>query len=215
MADVKISALSDASALDGTETFPVVQGGTTKKATPDQMRTRAQVGARLQGKETIWVPAGAMVSRTTNGAAAGSAESSTNKVMSKSLDFDTTTQEFAQFAVRFPKSWNEGTITFEPIWSAASSSGTVEWALQAVALSNDDALDTAFGTEQVSADTLIATGDVHVGPESSAITINGTPAAGDLVFFQVKRNVSNDNLGADARLLGVVIFFTTNAQDDT
>lgn len=215
MADVKISALSAGSALAGTEAFPGVQSGATVKFTADQIRTRAQVGARLQGKETIWVPAGAMVSRTTNGAASGSAESTTNKVMTKSLDFDTTTQEFAQFTVRFPKSWNEGTVTFEPIWSAASSSGTCEFALQAVALSNDDALDTAFGTEQVSADTLIATGDVHVGPESSAITIAGTPAAGDLVFFQAKRNVSNDTLGADARLLGIVLFFTTDGQDDT
>ena len=64
MADVKISALSSASALGGTETFPVVQTS-TKKATIDQAKTYIQTGVRLQGKETIWVPAGAMKSRTT------------------------------------------------------------------------------------------------------------------------------------------------------
>ncbi len=173
-------------------------------------------GILKQGLTTIYVPASAMISRTTNGAAAGSAESSTNKVMSKSLDFDTTTQEFAQFSVRFPKNWDEGTVTFEPIWTAASGSGGVVWALQGVALSNDDALDTAYGTEQTSTDTLITANDVHVGPASSAITIAGTPAAGDWVSFQIKRNVSNgsDTLGVDARLLGVALFFTTNAADD-
>jgi hypothetical protein len=171
---------------------------------------------RKQGLETIWVPAVAMYTRTTNGAASGTVESSTNKVMTRSLDFDTSTQEFAQFAIQFPKSWNEGTVTFAPVWSAASGTGGVVWALQAVALSDDDAIDTAFGTEQTSTDTLIATGDIHVGPTSSAITIAGTPAAGDWVAFQIKRNVSDgsDTLNADARLLGVRIFFTTDASDD-
>lgn len=35
MADAKISALAAASALDGSEVYPVVQGGSTKKAPPD------------------------------------------------------------------------------------------------------------------------------------------------------------------------------------
>lgn len=174
-------------------------------------------GIRKQGLETVWVPAVAMWGRTTNGGAAGSAEATTNKETSKSLDFDSSTQEFAQFVVRFPKSWNEGTVQFIPIWSAASGTGGVVWALQGVALSDDDPLDTAFGTEQTSTDTLIATGDVHVGPTSAAITIAGTPAVGDIVFFQIKRNVSDgsDTLNADARLLGVVLLFTTDAADDT
>lgn len=37
MADLKISQLSSATALAGTEVVPVVQGGTTKKATIDQI----------------------------------------------------------------------------------------------------------------------------------------------------------------------------------
>lgn len=37
MADLKISQLSSATALAGTETVPVVQGGSTKKATIDQI----------------------------------------------------------------------------------------------------------------------------------------------------------------------------------
>lgn len=170
-----------------------------------------------QGLVTLPVMAGAMQPATTNGAAAAAIETSSNKVLYKVLDFDTTTQEFAGFVVPFPKSWNLGTITFQPIWTFASGSGGVVWALQGVALSDDDAGDTAYGTEQTSTDTALTAGDVHVGPTSSAITIGGTPAVGDAVFFRIKRNVADgsDTLAADARLIGLRIFFTQNAKDDT
>lgn len=168
------------------------------------------------GKQTIWIPAGAMTSRTTNGAASGTTESTTNKVMNKTLDFDTTTQEFAQFTVAFPKGWNEGTVTFVPYWTAASGSGGVVWGLAGVALSNDDAIDTAFGTAQTSTDTLITALDVHVGPESSAITIAGTPAEGDICYFQINRTVSDggDTLGVDAKLIGIKLIYTINSNVD-
>lgn len=168
------------------------------------------------GKQTIWIPAAAMTARTTNGAASGTTESTTNKVMNKVLDFDQTTQEFAQFTVAFPKGWNEGTVTFIPYWTAASGTGGVTWGLAGVAVSDDDVIDAAFGTAQTSADTLIATTDVHVGPESSAITIAGTPAAGDIVYFQVNRTVAdaNDTLAADARLIGIKLIYTIDSNVD-
>jgi len=85
-----------------------------------------------------------------------------------------------------------------------------------VAFSDDDALDTAFGTEQVVTDTLIATGDVHWTSESSAVTIAGSPAANDLVVFRVRRAPSNgsDTLAADARLIAIRLFITTNDSID-
>ncbi len=190
----------------------VTFSGTTGKVVQD-----AGAKPRLAGLETIWVPAPAMYPATTNGAASASIDSGSENVEYKTLDFDTSTQEFACFSVRMPKSWNEGTVTFAPYWTAASGSGGVVWALQGVALSDDDAINTAYGTEQTSTDTLITAADLHVGPTSSAITIAGSPAAADLTFFRIKRNVSDgsDTLGVDARLLGVVIFFTTDASDDT
>ena len=189
--------------LDGSAKIPAVDG-------------TQLTGIGLQGLQTVWVPAGAMVPRTTNGAASGTSESTTNKVMTKSLDFDTATQEFAQFNVRFPKSWNEGTVTFAPVWTATSGSGGVVFGLAGVALSDDDAIDTAYGTAQTSTDTLITANDIHVGPTSSAITIAGTSAVGDWVSFQINRTVSNgsDTLGVDARLLGIVLLFTTDAGND-
>lgn len=174
--------------------------------------------AKKVGKETVWIPAVAMIARTTNGAAAGTAEAATNKNMFKTLDFDASTQEFAQFRIHFPKSWNLGTVTFQPVWSHASTTTNfgVVWGLQAVAHSDDDAGDVAFGTEQTSTDTGGTTDDIYIGPESAAITIAGTPAAGDIVQFQLKRNVSDgsDTMAIDARLHGIRLFFTSNASTD-
>lgn len=165
------------------------------------------------GKNTVWVPAAAMTAATTNGAASGTTESTTNKVMNKVLDFDQTTSESAQFTVAFPASWNLSTVTFIPYWTAASGTGDVTWALSGVAISNDDVIDAAFGTAQSSTDTLIATTDIHVGPESSAITIAGTPAAGDIVYFKIARDIA-DTLNADARLIGIKLIYTATVNTD-
>jgi hypothetical protein len=170
------------------------------------------------GKQTLWIPAAAMTARTTNGAAGGTTETTTNKVMLKTLDFDAATQEYAQFSVQMPKSWNEGTVTFVPVWSHASTTTNfgVVWELQGLALSDDDALDAAFGTAQTSTDTGGTTSDLYRGPESSAITIAGTPATSDVVIFQIGRKVAdaNDNMAIDARLHGIAMFYTTDAAND-
>lgn len=52
MANTKISALSSASALDGTETAPVVQSGSTVKATIDQIAVRAAAYGAAQNSKS-------------------------------------------------------------------------------------------------------------------------------------------------------------------
>jgi hypothetical protein len=168
------------------------------------------------GKETIGVPSGAMTPRTTNGAARGTTELTTNDVMLYTLDFDTTTEEGAGFWVPMPKSWNESTVTFQAAWTAASGSGGVAWGLAAYSFSDDDAMDTAVSGQQVVTDTLIAANDLHLTSESSAITIGGTPAEGDWVYFEITREVANgsDTIAVDVKLLGIRLYFTTNASTD-
>lgn len=170
------------------------------------------------GKETIWVPAGAMDARTTNGAASGTVESATNKIMQTSLDFDQSTAEYAQFKVRMPKSWNAGTVTAVFVWTANSTStNSVIWGIQGVALGNDETIDTAFGTAQTVTDANTATAyQVHHSSETSAMTIGSSPAAQDWVVFQVYRDAAagGDTLAVDAMLLGVTLYFTTSASTD-
>ena len=87
--------------------------------------------------------------------------------------------------------------------------------LKGIAISDNDALNTDFGTAQGTAKAHSGTAyDLNVGAESSAITIGGSPAAGDQVFFQIFRDVSADNMSADALLTGIKIHFTTDAAND-
>ena len=171
---------------------------------------------KVAGTETIWVPAVAMYPNTTNGAEAAQVELSNGPEI-KVLDFDKDSDEFAQFAIAFPKSWNEGTVTFQAFFTATSTdTGTTAWGLSGVAIADNDSCNTAFGTQ------VVATAKAHSGTSndldvtavSGAVTIAGSPSTDEQVFFQISRDVSADDLNADARLLGIKLFFTTDAAND-
>ena len=172
---------------------------------------------KIAGKETIWVPAVAMYPNSTNGCANLAQVELSNGPEIKTLDFDKDSDEFAQFAVAFPKSWNEGTITFQAFFTADSTNtGTVSWGLSGVAIADNDSINTAFGT-QVAPTAKAHSGtanDLDVTAESGAVTIAGSPSTDEQVFFQISRDVSADDLTADAKLLGIKIFFTTDAAND-
>ena len=174
---------------------------------------------REQGKETIWVPAGAMRPTVSNGCASiTDIETTAGNPDLQVLDFDATADEHAQFQIAFPKSWNEGTITFQVYWTTiAADTDGVAWGLQGVAVSDNDTIDVAYGTAVVvTDDALGAAEDLCVSAESSAVTIDGTPAVNDICYFRIFRDVSdaNDDMTEDARLIGVRIFFTTDAAND-
>jgi hypothetical protein len=104
------------------------------------------------------------------------------------------------------------------VWSHASTTTNfgVVWSLEAVAISDADAIAAAYGTAQTSTDTGGTTDTAYFGPESAAITIAGTPANEDVVCFRVSRVTSNgsDTMAIDARLHGIVLYITTNAETD-
>jgi hypothetical protein len=172
---------------------------------------------KVAGKETIWVPAVAMYPNTTNGCAGIAQVELSNGPEIKTLDFDKTSDESAQFAVAFPKSWNEGTITFQAYFTADSTdTGTVSWALAGVSCADNDTINVAFGTA-VAPTAKAHSGtanDLDVTAESGAVTIAGSPSTDEEVYFQITRDVSADDLDADAKLLGVKLFFTTDAAND-
>lgn len=167
-------------------------------------------------KQTIWIPAGSWTARTTNGAASGLTETTSNKVMLRTFDFDSTTAEYVQAMIGMPKSWNEGTVTYQVVWTAASGSGTVAWYLQAVATSEGDALDAAFGTAIEVDDALTAAEKNHTTDESAAVTVAGTPQAKDLVCLQLYRDPTDaaDNFNADAKLIGCWVYYNVDTPDD-
>ena len=152
----------------------------------------------LGSYNTIWIGAGSMTPLSTNGAEAGVHEFATNDIMMDYLAFDATTEEFAAFSFVMPENWSLGTIKFKAYWlgaSGCSAADTVEWELQAGALSNDDAVDAALGTAQVISDAITADGDLQITGASPAITIGGTPAAETFVrtylnFYPAVKTVS-------------------------
>lgn len=202
---------------------PGLMGYMTTDGTTDGLRGSigaAGASGTVIGKQTIWIPASAMAPATTNGCAAlAQLETATNDINYGVLDFDDAADEHAHFNIAFPKSWNEGTITFQVWWSStATDTDGVAWGLQAVAISDNEALDASWGTPiVVTDDAQSATDELYITSESAALTIGGTPAANDLVFFRIFRDVSdaNDDMTEDARLIGVKIFYTVDAGNDS
>ena len=179
---------------------------------------KAVVGSTA-GLQTIWIPAIAMVSPTTNGAAAAAVETTATRPEMKVLDFDSSTIEYAQFSIAMPKSWNLGTVTAKFYWTHATAVATdVIWGIQGVVVSDNDTIDIAYGTAVTVTDTFHnAAEDLAVSDSTAAITLAGTPADDDLAYFQVYRAATtggDTTNSTDARLLGVKILFTTDAEND-
>lgn len=170
------------------------------------------------GTQSLWIPATAMIARTTNGAAAGSVETTTNKIMINTWDFDAATAEYVQYRWRPPTRWDLGTVTAKFYWSHAATATNfgVAWAVDGVAMSDNEAIDAAFGTAQASVDTGGTTNNLYISPSTSAITIAGSPAQGDEVILRFWRNAAggSDTMTIDARLHGVELFWNSVADND-
>jgi hypothetical protein len=176
-------------------------------------------GGSTIGKHAVYIAAAAMTPSATGGCAAlATVATAANQPDLQTLNFDTTTQEFAQFSFVAPKKWNEGTVTFRAHWSHAATTVNfgVAWQLQGVAVSDDDAIAVAYGTAVAVTDTGGTTNDLYTTAESGAVTIGGTPSNEDMLFFRVARDPANgsDNMAIDARLHGITLYMTTNAETD-
>lgn len=216
MADTKVSAMTNASALSGGEEVHGVQSAADVAISMTQIKTF--VGAA--NLRSLWLPAGFVQPSTTGGCAAvATVATSANQPDIRFLAFDATTAEYAQCPIRMPKNWDEGTVTAKFIWSHPSTTTNfgVRWGIQGVAGGNGEAIAAAFGTAQEVTDTGGTTDVRYVSDATSAVTIAGTPAADDVVTFRIYRDPANggDNMAVDARLEGVVLFYNTNTLDET
>lgn len=172
----------------------------------------SEVGTTLTETQEIWIPAGSFTSSTTNGAEITSRETTTNNVNYHYAGFDTTTSESAWFTWTPPANWDAGTVRFKLYWTntGGSAAQTIDFDLAAVSFADDDALDTAVGTAQSVTDTFIAQNDLHISSFSSAITVAGSPVAGEEVHFKLSRDVSSDDLAGDCDVIGIILEFSVN-----
>jgi len=175
-------------------------------------------GVDMQGLQTCYIPARSLRPTSSNGCSAISdVETTAGRPDLQVLDFDASSDEHAQFDIAFPKSWDAGTITFRVFWvSTATDTDGVSWALQGLSVPDNTTIDAVYGTAVVVDDAnQSAAEEMLVSATSGAVTISN--AADDcMTFFRIFRDVSdsNDTAAEDARLLGIQIFFTTNAGND-
>ena len=173
---------------------------------------------KIAGKETIWVPAAAMYGPTTNPADAAQVETTATRPDLKVFDFDASTKQYTQFTIAMPKSWNEGTVTYQVYWSpSTTNTGNCIFGVQGVACADSDTIDVAYGTAIEVTDAGIGTvEDQQITSESSAMTVAGSPAAGEQTYFQLYRDAADgsDTFTGEARVLGIKLFFTTDAAND-
>lgn len=189
-----------------------IAGGAPADLTPSEGR---QVLGLSYGLQTIWLPAAGMVGYV--GAAPGQSTYSSGNFSAITFDFDQTTLEAVDFQITMPKSWDKGPVFFVPYWTATGGSGGVVWSFFAVAISDNEALNATLSTTVTSTDTFQAADKLHIGPITSGLTPDGSPANDDIILFSMNRTPGNasDTLTADARLIGVKILYTTNAANDT
>jgi len=157
---------------------------------------------------TIMLTPGFLKPTTTDGCSAVTqVEAGTNDIDYDVLDFDASSDENAYANLQMPDSWDGGVIQFRYIWTNAGGGAaeTVVLELSGRSYANDDAIDQAVGTAIEVSDTWIAQGDIHISAWSGDVTLAGGPAAGEWVHLELMRDVSEDDLTGDARLIGIQI----------
>jgi hypothetical protein len=187
-----------------TKASPVVSSGDIQL--PDNGNVKDDASA--DPWKTISLSARAWQPTTTAGCASVvKIEAGTNDIDYDVLDFDTGTDENAYVNFCMPGNWDAGVIQFRYIWTNAAglTTETLTFELSGISYADSDAIDAAVGTPVEVADTWLAQGDIHISAWSGDVTIAGTPAAGELVHLEIMRDISEDNLTGDARLIEVQI----------
>lgn len=184
-------------------TTPSVTSGDVKLATGLNIQVNNADPDRI-----IELPASTWSPTTTSGCAdVATVEAGTNDIDYKVLDFDASSDENAFCNFQMPTSYNGGVIQFRYVWTNAGGGAaeTVVFELSGRAYADDGAIDQAVGTAVELSDTWIAQGDIHVSGWSGDVTLAGSPAGGQWVHLEIMRDVSEDDLTGDARLIGVQI----------
>jgi hypothetical protein len=210
--DIKIAGADDFQFT--ANDFSVLSGSTLNIDSGGTIACAGTLSTGFVGKQSMWIPASSMYPNSTSGCADLTQVELSNGPEIKVLDFDPSSDENAQFTVAFPKEWNEGTVTFQAFFTVTgTNTGTTAWGLSGVAFADNGDQNTAFGTNVVATAKAHSgtSNDLDVSAESGAVTIAGSPSTDELVYFQVMRDVSADNQSGDARLLGIKLFFTTDA----
>ena len=168
------------------------------------------IAATQTGIQTLWVPASAMQPDGTTYPVGNTTQFGTNKFTLNTLGFTNGIADLAYFSVAMPTSWNAGTVTAKFHWYGTTGSGSVVFGLGGADVANGGSLDASFGATQTASSAYVGANDLVISGATSAITIGGTPAAGDLVEFKVSRSAS-DSFSSVAYLIGLQLTYTATS----
>ena len=155
-----------------------------------------------------------MIPRVTNGCTVNSFEISASSSNNNfdTLDFDPSTQQFAQVMRVLPNNWSGSSpLSARFYWTTYSTAtaGNVVWNLAATSLTNSSPLSSTVGTSQSALAPFVSLSAMHVSPLTNSITIAGTPAGSSPILFQISRDAANiaDTYATTSSLLGVEISY--------
>lgn len=171
----------------------------------------------VSGTQTIYVPATVMVPYDT-GPTSNTWYTSSSRGFYTTLDFNPSTQQYAQFNIQMPKQWDESTDMYAQFLWDNNTSGTagVVWGIGSIALADDDNLGISAPTYRYVADYAGTTvRDIRITNEIN-FTVGGSPGAEEFITFVVTRSTANgtDTHSGFAQLHGVKLHYTTDAATD-
>lgn len=155
------------------------------------------------------VHASAMVPATTSGCGVGSYEVSGNSFNYDTIEFDTGSDEYADFIYTMPTNYSGGNISARFIWTADSgnvSTSTVKFGVAARALADGQDMNLSFPTRTTVTDTYLGSGYTHISDYATGIAISGSASGSTPVMFKVSRDTT-DNVPVDAKLIMMEILY--------
>jgi len=186
----------------------VATGSTGNFVTTNQ--TGSFLTASSQYVQEIYIDAAAMLTGI-SGATPTGVSILDSGIAYDCYSFDSATTGFTQFKFMVDD-YNLGAMKAKFHWTAPGTlTGNVVWGIQSQGVTDTEFLNSAFvgGSEVTDA---FSTGTGFFTSAAATFTPSGTLETGDLLFFRIYRSVANanDDLGANAYLLGVSIQYTGN-----
>jgi hypothetical protein len=131
----------------------------------------------------------------------------------RTLDFDSATEENAQYAFSLPRNWDKSPIQTKLYWTVSGSqSGSVVWGISAASYTNESSLTGSLSTEYVVSSSISSSTNINITPYTNYISPSGSIETGSLIIINIARKAANanDNLNADAKLVGMSIKYAAN-----
>lgn len=205
---------AEASALyQGTNANLTTLAGASITGSGNFMRTRTGV------PREIWIPANAMTPTSEPPTASTNTwATTTDGQLIEAWDFSASTTNALNWTLALPLAWDGGTVKAKVAWKqvVAEATSTNVWAIGGGSVSDGETAGATLGTLVTFSD--IGANDtnvVSITSASAAITIGGTPSAGHLTWFTIRRHPGDagDNSSVLARLIGVHLQYTETSTE--